>query len=227
MKAFFITGTGTGIGKTFVTAVLAEAASKKGLRTAVMKPIQTGMENPESGDLGEIRRFAPGIMDIPYNIACPYCLRFESSPHLAARKESVSIDFKKIKSAFDTIRETWTPDMILVEGAGGICVPVTETLLTTDLIKYLGIPAIIIATAGLGTINHTLLTVSELKRASVPIAGIIINQVSVPTLELELDNIEMIGKLSGCRILGTIPFASGGNRKSLAGHLNIDGLMNS
>ena len=79
MKTYFVTGTGTGIGKTYVSALLAKTAVRAGLRTAMMKPVQTGMTDPMLGDLGEIRRKVSGILEIPSDLACPYCLAYESS----------------------------------------------------------------------------------------------------------------------------------------------------
>ena len=75
-QTFFVTGTGTDIGKTYVTSLLAEYTTARGLTTAVMKPAQTGMTDPRNGDLGKVKEKAPGILDLPMELACPYCLEF-------------------------------------------------------------------------------------------------------------------------------------------------------
>lgn len=201
MKTYFVTGTGTGIGKTYISALLAKAAVRAGLRTAVMKPVQTGMTDPADGDLGEIRRKVPQILDIPSGLACPYCLAYEASPHLAAEKESVEIDFAYIRECYDRIVKEYAPDVVFLEGAGGICVPVSAGVLTAELIKYLDFEVIIVAPAGLGSINHTLLSLEYLRNRDIRIAGVILNQFSIPPTEIELDNIRMIESFGRVRIL--------------------------
>ncbi|MBP3395166.1 MAG: AAA family ATPase, partial [Lentisphaeria bacterium] len=112
MKTYFVTGTGTGIGKTYTSALLAKAAVRAGLRTAMMKPVQTGMTDPADGDLGEIRRKAPQILDIPSGLACPYCLAYEASPQLAAEKEYGGIDFAYIRECYERIVKEYAPDVV-------------------------------------------------------------------------------------------------------------------
>ena len=201
MKTYFVTGTGTGIGKTYVSALLAKTAVRAGLRTAMMKPVQTGMTDPMLGDLGEIRRKVPGILEIPSDLACPYCLAYESSPHLAAEKESVTIEFDRIRNCYEQIVKNYAPDVVFLEGAGGICVPLSDRILTAELIRFLGFEVLLAAPAGLGSINHTLLSLEYLRKCGIEVAGIILNQFSTPPTEIELDNIRMIESLGNTRVL--------------------------
>ena len=115
-QTFFVTGTGTDIGKTYVTSLLAKYTTERGLSTAVMKPAQTGMTDPMNGDLGKVKAVAPGILDIPLELACPYCLQFESSPHLAAELDGIEIDLTKITRAYHEIKAKFNPDVILRAG---------------------------------------------------------------------------------------------------------------
>lgn len=204
MKTYFITGTGTGIGKTFSTGVLAKDASEKGAMTAVMKPVQTGLTKPEDGDIGQVARMAPMALNLESGLACPYCLKFEASPHLAAKKEQVTIDFDVIRETVDIVGMKYDPDLLLLEGAGGLLVPIDEERMMIDLIQTLGYPVILVATAGLGTINHTLLSIHELRGRQIPIAGYVVNLIPRESSEIEEDNIRMLEKLAGVPCLGKI-----------------------
>jgi len=202
-KKFFITGTDTDIGKTFITAGLALAAVGNGEKTAVIKPVQTGTDE-YSPDLCEIRRIVPEIMDLPEKIATPYSFKLPASPHLAAAEENKIIELSVIKNAVNEAEKQFSPDTLLVEGAGGILVPLTPDATMLDLIKELNIPVIIVASAGLGTINHTLMTVEVLKNAEVEITGIIFNKFPKNPTIIELDNIEIIERISGVEVLAVV-----------------------
>lgn len=208
MNAFFITGTGTGVGKTRFAGLLAKLSVEAGLKTALMKPVQTGVLSPEAGDLEEARKAAPGLMRLPPSLACPYCLRLEASPHLAAMTEDMELDLRLMLDAFERIKNDFKPDTLIVEGAGGVCVPLSRELAIVDLIRALRIPAIVVSLSGLGAINHTLLTLKELRRNSVPVAGVVLNRMpQVPTF-IELDNARTIERLGGAPILATLPESS-------------------
>ncbi len=205
MKAFFITGTGTGVGKTLFTGLMARLALANGLKTAAMKPVQTGVRRLEDGDLGEVGRLAPGLVELPRELACPYLLAMEASPHLAAEAENVRIEMPAVKRAMERIEAKFKPDLLLLEGAGGVCVPLGGEILTSELISFLGIPALIVAPAALGTINHTLLTLSELRRRYVPVAGIAVNRMPESPGAVERDNLKSIARLGKTEILAVVP----------------------
>lgn len=200
-QTYFITGTGTDIGKTYVTSLLARYTTDRGFSTAVMKPAQTGMTDPMNGDLGKVKAAAPGILDIPMELACPYCLEFESSPHLAAELAGLEIDLKRITDAYAKIRTQYNPDVLLLESAGGIYVPLNQRQIMADIPAALGIPAIIVADAALGTINHTVLTINELRRRDVEVRGVIVNRVPEDPEILIRDNLKMIEKFGKVEII--------------------------
>ena len=102
----------------------------------------------------------------------------------------------------------FSPDLVLLEGAGGLIVPIDEKRMMADLIGYLGFPVILTATAGLGTINHVMLSLNELERRNIPVAGICINLMPSHPSEIETDNVEMIRKLSGLPVLTVISESS-------------------
>jgi dethiobiotin synthetase len=202
-KKFFITGTGTDIGKTFITAGLALSAVQNGENTAVIKPVQTGI-GEYVPDLCEIRRIVPEIMNLPEDIATPYSFKLPASPHLAAAEESQFIDISVIKDALLKVEQLYTPDTILIEGAGGVLVPLTPEFLMIDLMQELNMPVIVVASAGLGTINHTLMTIEILKSKGIDIAGIIFNKMPADPTVIELDNVKIIEQISGVEVIAVV-----------------------
>ena len=192
-KAIFITATDTGIGKTFITAGLAKAVQDKGLSVGVCKPISSG-----------------GIEDALYYIKMvglkdeistinPVRLKHPLTPY--ATEEGRKIAIKRIKGGVrDIIRSR---DVIFIEGIGGAMAPIKKDYYVADMIRDFKLPALIVARAGLGTINHTLMTVESLKKRKVRIAGIIMNGFSGKELS-EKTNAKIIEELSGVPVVGKI-----------------------
>lgn len=202
LKRFFITGTGTDVGKTWVTAGIAACCIDGGLRTAVIKPVQTGV--PEyPADIDIISELVPGLLQLPQEISMPYCFKLPASPHLAAAEENTIIEPQHIINACMRAQD-FDLDVLLLEGAGGLKVPLQENYLTQDLIRELAFPVIVTALAGLGTINHTLLTISALQNEKIDIAGIIINKMPSEPGSVEQNNVEIIEKLAQVPVIGVI-----------------------
>ena len=178
MTRFVVTGTDTGIGKTFVSAALAGA-----LGLPYWKPIQSGLE--EETDSEAVARLA-GVRVHPeaWRLVTP------ASPHLAAEIDGVTIDADALAPP---------PGDLLIEGAGGALVPVTRTMLYADLFARWQIPVIVCARTALGTINHSLLTIEALKARHVPIHGIAFVGEAAP------DSEAIIAALSGAKRLGRLP----------------------
>ena len=168
MKGYFVTGTDTGVGKTFVSCSLARAATALGLRVFGFKPIETG----EGDDQDQLARAAgawqQGELRSLYRFAQP------AAPLVAARAEHRTVDINRID---DTFRRGFSQsDLSIVEGAGGWRVPVTETADISRLAQRLGLPVLIVARAGLGTINHSLLTIEAVERDDLPVAALILSE---------------------------------------------------
>ncbi len=159
MKGFFVTGTGTGVGKTFVTAMLARHAVEHGRRVFAFKPIETGCH--PFGEDQELLAKAAGDWqrDELRNL---YCFECAVAPLAAASAEGRRIDLARIETVF--ARGAAGADLVLVEGAGGWRVPITESEDMSALARRLRLPVIVVATAGLGTINHSVLTVEAVQR---------------------------------------------------------------
>jgi len=176
-KAFFITGTDTDIGKTYISSVLLNEFSKS-CSVTYMKPVQTGCSFDENGsliipDFDFVKDHAHVKIAGTTADYVPYCFEPACSPHLAASMANREILFDTIMISFRKISSQ--VDYTLVEGAGGILAPISQTKFMVDLIRFLEIPAIVVTSGRLGTINHTLLTVNALQGTGVPVAGVIMN----------------------------------------------------
>jgi dethiobiotin synthetase len=174
MGVIFITGIDTGIGKTYATGLLARFLLKQGISTITQKIVQTGCEEI-SEDIGVHRR----IMGIGYTeedkngLTCPYVLRLPASPHLAAGAQGVRIDPEAISAATDRLSRAYFH--VLVEGAGGIYVPLNDDATLIDYLAERRYPVIIVSSPRLGSINHTLLTLEAIERRNLHVRGIIYN----------------------------------------------------
>ncbi|MBC7905909.1 MAG: dethiobiotin synthase [Rhodospirillaceae bacterium] len=157
MRGVFVTGTDTDIGKTLVSAWLAHF-----WQADYWKPVQTGASG--STDYDTVAKLAPSVTIHPP----AYVFQAPLSPHEAARRERARIDLSALVPP-----KTMRP--LVVEGAGGVMVPLNETALTVDLMERLGLPALVVTRSGLGTINHTLMTLEVLRRRHVPILGVVMN----------------------------------------------------
>ena len=194
-KAFFVTATDTGIGKTFITAGLGFAAQSKGFKVGMSKPISCG--GIEDAEFYKNKlKLKDSIDDIN-----PVKFKQPLSPYAAMKTEKNKIDVAGIKRSIkDLIKDR---DIVLVEGLGGAAAPVKRNYYVADLIRDLKMPCIVIARAGLGTINHTLMTINELKKRKIRIAGIIMNGYNGKEIS-QRSNAQVIEELSGIRVVGKI-----------------------
>lgn len=209
LKGIFITGTDTGVGKTIVTACVTALLQEQKINSIPYKPIQSGAINTGEGLIAEdveVYRKVLGFTDKQEKY-CTYALKAPVSPHLAAKKEGRTLSLKKIEAHFHALKRNH--DLVIVEGAGGLGVPLIEEkdriLLTGELIHRLQLPILLVTHPGLGTINHTLLSVSYARSLGIPILGLIVNQWPEHPTEMEKDNIKMMEKLCQIPILGLLP----------------------
>ena len=209
-KGLFITGTGTEVGKTVVTAGILRYLRGAGVEAMPMKPVQTGATDTEDGwrapDLDF--HFASAGIRVSrkqYGVFAPYCYGPACSPHLAARAAGVYPDIGRISASVHGLVAKY--DALLIEGAGGIMVPLDETLTNLDLMKELGCPVLLVAHAGLGTINHTLLSIATLRGAGLTVVGVVFNEV-VPVAEdyIKADNPDAVSRFGEVDVLGRVPY---------------------
>ena len=171
-----VTGTDTGIGKTIVTAALAARARELGLRVSAMKPIESGVEsrfsatNAYGSDVERLHAATGG--EDPMEIMRPYALQEPLAPLIAAKRAGVTIDMTLLDTAKDTL--STNRDVLLVEGAGGLLVPITLDLTFLDLFASWRCELILVAGNRLGVLNHTLLTVRAAEQAGVPVRAIVL-----------------------------------------------------
>ena len=202
-KGYFITGTDTNVGKTIVTACLLTINHKRGIDTGVMKPIETGVDQTCSSDAKFLLTVSKN--QDPLEQVCPVRLKPTAAPLQAARITDQTLDINFILESFGRLQAKY--DQILVEGIGGLLVPLTSNYSVSDLIKDMSLPLIIVSRFSLGTINHTLLTVKAAQETGVEIAGIILNHSEDrPLSEIELGQASLIQELSNVTILGECPF---------------------
>lgn len=207
-KGFFITGSGTGVGKTFVSALLLRAFAKLGYGATYMKPVETGCKQVSSSndvaigdDTALALKFATCKTD--EYLHSPYRFVPACSPHLAARLAGHEIEINKIVNAYNDLTKNTNADIALVEGAGGVYVPINETEFMTDMIRALDLPVILVTTPNLGTLNHTFLSMTALENAGIKIAGVIINNVNNISRDFIYDdNVAMISKKVLCCDVG-------------------------
>lgn len=203
-KKLFITGTGTDVGKTFVTGLIVKKLNENGKRAAYYKAAMSGNERQSDGKLipGDAL-YVKTVSGIEQSIEdmCPYIYENAMSPHLASRIEGNPVNMEVVKQGFDYVCSQH--DYVTMEGSGGICCPICfdeGIIQLEDIIKTLKLSCIIIADAGLGTINDVTLTVSYMQSKNISIKGIIFNHFH-PGNIMEEDNVTMCEYMSGIKVL--------------------------
>ena len=218
-KGIFITGTDTGVGKTIVASALARLLRDQGVNVGVMKPVTSGCRE-ENGLLvsedASLLAWSAGVNGMDPDIA-PYLLRLPIAPAEAARREGVRIDFQHISDSFALL--TSRHDFIIVEGAGGLMVPLGGRLLIADLIKHLNLPILVVARPNLGTINHTLLTCFTASQLGIDVKGVVINNYpETPEIAEEMAP-QLIASLAGVPLLAVLPHLDGNGLREIVAAL--------
>jgi len=207
MKAVFVTGTDTEVGKTVVCGLLARYLNEQGSRVVTQKWIQTGSTDdiPEDiathlclmdRDVSHIESFRSDV--------CPYQLKMPASAHLASEVEKRVIDPERIrKSTLNLMRDF---DRVIVEGMGGALVPYARDGLVIDIVQRLDLPIVIVARNKLGAINHTLLTIEAMQARGLKILGIVFNGSEYENARIAQDNPQIVADLTGQCVLGSLPW---------------------
>ena len=205
-KALFITGTGTDIGKTYVTGLIVKKLVDAGLRAGYYKAALSGAETLADGTLlpGDALHVAQIAGLAAEDASVSYIYRDAVSPHLAAQIENRPIDFDKVEQDFKQAQER--TDYLTVEGSGGIICPLrwddAEHVVLDDLVLRLGLSALVVADAGLGTINAAVLTAEHLRMRGIPLKGFIFNNWQGGTMQE--DNVRMVEALTGAPVLACV-----------------------
>jgi dethiobiotin synthetase len=207
MRGAFVTATGTEIGKTVVAAAIANTARRTGRRVAVFKPVVSGLDDyPLAAETWEsasqlpdhaLLRLAAASAQGDDEIA-PYRYGPPVSPHLAAELAGERIDPDRLRGA--ALAATQDADLLVCEGVGGFLVPLSEDYLVRDLARDLALPVVIVAAPGLGTINHTLLTIESVRDAGLEVAAVVLNRWPAEPTALERSNLETIERLGSVSV---------------------------
>ncbi len=203
-NALFVTGTDTSVGKTYVCARLLEFLKNKGIQAGYQKWVATGTDSGIPEDLN-LCLDAAGILSTPELVAlqAPYCFRFPASPHLAAEMEDRAIEPEVIVENYKTLAAKY--EWLIVEGVGGIMVPLRRDLLLVDLLAQLQPMTLVVARSGLGSLNHTLLTLEALRNRKIPVLGVVFSDTETEEDErLVHDNMQTIEEIGLVRVFGRL-----------------------
>jgi len=205
-KSVFVTGTDTGVGKTTVSAGIAAALRARAWSVGVCKPVETGCRVGTDGQTvpadASILRFFSGCRSELTTI-CPYALQQPLAPLIAAEWERVSIDLERLARCYE--RVATVHDLTLIEGAGGLLVPITAEATYADFAKRLGAPVLVVVGSRLGAINHALLTIRYAEAIGLPVLGYVVNFVRPEGDEAARSNVEALARLAGAA-LGVVPY---------------------
>jgi dethiobiotin synthetase len=206
-KGFFITATDTGVGKTIVAGAIIRALKREGLSVCGMKPVETGCRGKGGTLISADGNFLKDVSEVkePMSSITPVRFREPLAPWVAAERKGTGIDLKKIWVKFRELSEKY--DAVVVEGIGGLLVPVKRDYFVSDLAADIGLPVIVVASAYLGTINHTLLTVEHARGKGLDVAGIILNHPRRPEGSVaEKTNPAAIEELAPVPVIGVMPY---------------------
>jgi dethiobiotin synthetase len=170
-RGLFVAGTDTGVGKTLVACAIVRLLRERSVDAVGFKAVVTGQEDGKWADAEALHQASEGAE--PLEILCPIRLRAPLAPVPAAKEEGATLHLDLARAAWRDLHARHS--VVIVEGIGGLLVPLDEKVLQLDFIAELKLPVLLVARAGLGTINHTLLSLRELRRAQVPVAGLILN----------------------------------------------------
>jgi len=219
-RGFFITGTDTGVGKTLAACALLHAFAAAGERVAGMKPVAAGAVRGDGGlvndDVVQLR--AAANIETPLDLVNPYCFEPPIAPHLAAERAGVEISIDVIAGAFAALAER--AGVVVVEGAGGFCVPLNATQDSGDLAARLGLPVILVVGVRLGCLNHALLTARAIAEHNLAFAGWIANRIDPQMMEADL-NVRALERRLAAPLLGDIDYDAPSDATRIAARLDL------
>lgn len=205
-KGFFITGTDTEVGKTVIAGGIARCLCQRGKRVGVFKPVASGCRAEREGLVSQDAEFLAHCADSPGPLDHVNPIRYREAlaPEVAVQRGAAPVDLNLIRTYYNRLADT--RDVLIVEGIGGLLVPLAKDFTVADLAARMDLPLIIVARPNLGTINHTLLTVEAARRRGLYIAGVIINCYVADTADLaEHTNPAAIERACGTKVLSLVP----------------------
>jgi len=200
----FVAGTDTGVGKTRVGVALCKSLRGRGMRVGVLKPAETGCPDDGPEDALALRE-ASGCT-APLDVICPYRLPEPLAPAIAATRAGVRIEITRVERCLSQLRDSH--DVVVCEGAGGLLVPFYGNTLTLEWLSTAQLPVLLVGRLGLGTINHTLLSVRALRDAGIELIGTILSETEPACTVAETTNPEVLGGFPEVKLLGVLPYAA-------------------
>ncbi len=205
MRAFFVTGTDTGVGKTYVSAALLRSAVASGLRASAQKPAETGVD--QEGLPADARQLLAACQrPLDPEDVCPFRYREALAPAVSHERRQRRFDLDVVRRG--TERLSADSDLLLVEGAGGLLCPFPDGLSGADIAASLQLPLLVVARNALGTVNHALLTLAEIRRRGLPLAGVVLSQTTPQRDASEQDNESLIRDRGAPPFVATLPFGA-------------------
>lgn len=209
-RAYFVTGTDTGVGKTTISSALVHQFAALGLRSVGMKPVASGCVLQDgvllSEDVQQLK--AASNLTLPLSDINPYAFEPAIAPHIAASQAGAEIDLSVIQAAYARLEAA--ADVVIVEGVGGFRVPLNDTVDTADLAVALGLPVILVVGLRLGCINHALLTAEAIAARGLKLAGWIANRID-PAMSMQEENLQALSLRLQAPCLGVVPWVAAGD----------------
>jgi dethiobiotin synthetase len=217
-RGFFITGTDTGVGKTRVACALLRALARNGIRAVGMKPVAAGAVADGSGLLNEdvADLMQASTLAAPRALVNPYCFEPAIAPHIAAAAAGVDIDFDVIARAFDALSDL--ADAVVVEGAGGFCIPLGDNRDSARLAQRLGLPVVLVVGLRLGCLNHALLTAQAIRARGLVLTGWVANHID-PAMAAVTQNVATLAQSLAAPLMAEFEFNSAHDDEQLTAHL--------
>jgi len=200
-RGVFVTGTDTGVGKTVVACALLRGLRARGIDVGAMKPVETGVS--ALGPLDALSLRAAAAVDDPLEEVCPERFALPAAPRVAAAREGRTVDLTRIESCFDALSARHS--FLVVEGAGGLLVPVTAGVDMAELVRRLALPLLLVSRGALGAINHTRLSLEAVAARGLGLVGVVISHASGALSAAEHWNLDDLREELGPRLLGEIP----------------------
>ena len=225
INAFFIAGTDTEVGKTVVSKAILQALDAKGVSTIGYKPVAAGCKETEQGlrNSDALHLQAAANNDITYSDVNPYSLLRATSPHIAAKKEEVTIDYAVLTDKLATHKKA--ADVVLVEGAGGWRVPISDDDCLSTWVKQEKLPVVLVVGIKLGCLSHAMLSVEAIQNDGLEIVGWAANRIN-PGTENYADIISMLEKKIPAPKLGEIPYVPSVKRKDIGKYMDVSPILN-
>jgi dethiobiotin synthetase len=220
----FVTGTDTGVGKTLAAAALMRAFKGLGMRVAGFKPVSSGCESTSAGLRNEdaLALMQEQSTPFPYEAVNPFAFAPAIAPHIAAAQAGIAIDLRKVAAAFESLRAR--SDIVVVEGAGGWCAPISEAAGMQDLAATLELPVLLVVGLRLGCLNHALLTARAIGASSLPLYGWIANRID-PEFPCWEENVATLTRLLPAPLVGTVQHQAQRDVGAAARSLDVQSLL--